>query len=224
MRSLSGENNTGGIKSDKGSINSDEVRLSSANRQERVVTQMRDTLLRGLKNRLLQHLARFGPGSKLRVYLHRARGVRIGKGVWIGYDVILDTSRPDLITIEDDVAISMRAMVIAHFKESKGVKIERGAFIGPGAIVLPNLIVGHGAVVKAGSVVSQSIPPGTIVQGNPAIPVAKCEIPLYQDISLREFAKGVKPLVSRVSKTNEPLVSRIPSTNGSSEANSYQKN
>lgn len=197
---------------------------SSANSQERVMTKMRDTLLRGLKNRLLQHIARFGPGSKIRVYLHRARGVRIGKGVWIGYDVILDTSRPDLITIEDDVAISMRAMVIAHFKESKGVKIERGAFIGPGAIVLPNLVVGQGSVVKAGSVVSQSIPPGTIVQGNPAVPVAKCEIPLYQDLSLREFAKGVKPLVTRKPSTKEPLVPHVPSSNGFSEANSYQKN
>src|SRR5271155_1723740 len=185
---------------------------------------MSESLLRGFKNRLLQHLARFGPGSKLRVYLHRARGVRIGKGVWIGYDVILDTSRPDLITIEDDCAISMRAMVIAHFKESKGVKIERGAFIGPGAIVLPNLVVGQGAVVKAGSVVSQSIPPGTIVQGNPAVPVARCEIPLWQDISLREFSKGVKPLVSRASSKNESPVSRVPSSNGFVETNSYQKN
>jgi acetyltransferase-like isoleucine patch superfamily enzyme len=165
---------------------------------------MQESAFRGLKNRLLQHLARFGPGgSRVRVFLHRARGVRIGKGVWIGYDVILDTSRPELITIEDDCAISIRATIIAHFKEFRGVKIERGAFIGPGAIVLPNLVVGEGAVVKAGSVVSQSIPPKTIVHGNPAVAVARCEFPLDQEISLKEFSKGVRPLSSRVSSPTE---------------------
>jgi acetyltransferase-like isoleucine patch superfamily enzyme len=74
----------------------------------------------------------------LRVALHRARGVRIGRGVWIGYDVILDTSRPHLITIEDGSSIGMRVTVIAHFRETQGVKIERDAFVGPGVIILPS--------------------------------------------------------------------------------------
>jgi carbonic anhydrase/acetyltransferase-like protein (isoleucine patch superfamily) len=94
----------------------------------------------------------------------------------------------------------MRAMIIAHFKESRGVKIERDAFVGPGVIILPNVRVGEGAVIKAGSVVSQSIPPRTIVEGNPAVPVARCEIPLLADISLREFSKGLRPLASSRSK------------------------
>ncbi|MGA7524568.1 MAG: acyltransferase [Acidobacteriaceae bacterium] len=154
-------------------------------------------LLRGMYGRILQILARTMPGAKsLRVFLHRARGVKIGKGVWIGYDVVLDTARPDLIVIEDGVAISMRALVIAHFKEQRGVRIEREAFIGPGAIVLPGVIVGRGAVVKAGSVVSQSVPPMTVVQGNPAIPVARCGIPFRQDVSMKLFSRHLQPLVA----------------------------
>jgi serine acetyltransferase len=154
-----------------------------------------EPLLSGTFNRIFQLAAKFAPGARsLRVMLHRARGVKIGKGVWIGYDVILDTARPDLITIEDGVAISMRAMIIAHFKEFRGVRIERDAFIGPGAIILPNVVVGRGAVVKAGSVVSQSIPPMTVVQGNPAVPVAKCGIPLRQDVSMKAFSRNLKPL------------------------------
>src|SRR6516164_2074827 len=97
---------------------------------------MTDTWWRGIKNRLFQHLARFGPGSMtLRVHLHRARGVRIGQGAWIGYDVILDTSSPSLITIGDRATISVRACVIAHFREVKGVEIGPDVFIGPGAII-----------------------------------------------------------------------------------------
>ena len=161
---------------------------------------VKENALQGLKNRVLQLLARIAPGSDLRVRLHRARGVKIGKGVWIGYDVILETSRPHLVTIEDGVSISMRATVIAHFKEFTGVRIEKEAFIGPGAIILPNVVVGKGAVIKAGSVVSQSVPPHTIVHGNPAVAVAKCDYSLSQEISLKEFSRGVRPLNARSTK------------------------
>ena len=158
---------------------------------------MRENIFRGVTNRLFQLLARILPGAKtLRVVLHRARGVLIGKNVWIGYDVVLDTSRPHLITIEDEASLGMRVTVIAHFRELHGVKIEREAFIGPGAILLPNVVIGRGAVVTAGSVVTRSVPPMTVVQGNPAEPVAKCGVPLKSDVTLKEFSRRLKPLVS----------------------------
>lgn len=156
-----------------------------------------DGVLRGLKNRILQHLARMMPGSGIRVLLHRARGVKIGQNVWIGYDVILETARPDLITIEDGVSLSMRATVIAHFKESTGVRIEQDVFIGPGAIILPGAVIGKGSVVTAGSVVSGSVPAMTLVQGNPAVAVARCGVPLRDDVSFLEFSGRLKPLPSR---------------------------
>lgn len=166
-------------------------------------TEPKEPLLRGFWNRLLQMLARFAPGAQtVRVFLHRARGVRIGKGVWIGYDVVFDTAAPGLIQIGDGVSISMRATVIAHFKELRGVRIEEEAFIGPGAIILPNIVIGMGSVIKAGSVVSQSVPPLTIVEGNPATVVGRCEIPLAQDVSLKEFARTVRALPASMRKSN----------------------
>lgn len=174
---------------------------------------MKERWLRGFANRLFQLLARILPGSEtLRVALHRARGVSIGKRVWIGYDVILETSRPYLITIEDGVSISMRVTVIAHFRESKGVKIEQDAFVGPGVIILPNVVIGRGAVVTAGSVVTRSVPPMTVVQGNPAVPVAKCGIPLGMNVTLKEFSRCLKPLASRA-----------PNPKGAPEMNAEQK-
>jgi acetyltransferase-like isoleucine patch superfamily enzyme len=137
------------------------------------------------------------PGAQtLRVALHRARGVHIGKDVWIGYDVILDTSYPYLITIEDRCSIGVRATILAHFKEPQGVKIEKDAFVGPGAIILPNVVIGHGAVVTAGSVVSSSVPPMTVVRGNPAVPVAKCGIPLGAEVTMKDFSTRLQPLSS----------------------------
>jgi acetyltransferase-like isoleucine patch superfamily enzyme len=157
---------------------------------------MKEGVFHGITNRLFQILARVGPGAEtLRVWLHRARGVQIGEGVWIGYDAILETSRPHLITIEDGVSIGMRVTVIAHFRETKGVKIERNAFIGPSSVILPNVTIGEGAVVTAGSVVSKSVPPMTVVQGNPAVPIARCGVPLTKDLTVRQFSLRLGRLI-----------------------------
>jgi acetyltransferase-like isoleucine patch superfamily enzyme len=175
--------------------NEDPQRLVATATAPEPRAEVKENLWRGIRNRLFQHLARILPGARsLRVALHRARGVHIGAGVWIGYDVILDTSRPHLITIEDRVSLSMRVTVIAHFRETQGVKIEQDAFVGPGAIILPNVTIGRGAVVTAGSVVTQSVPPMTLVQGNPAVPIAGCGVPLSSEITLKEFSRRLKPL------------------------------
>src|SRR5690242_2831890 len=61
--------------------------------------KMAEPFWRGAKQRVLQEIARSAPGATtLRPRLHRARGVTIGANVWIGYDVVLDTSSPELIT------------------------------------------------------------------------------------------------------------------------------
>ncbi|MBV8987563.1 MAG: LLM class flavin-dependent oxidoreductase, partial [Solirubrobacterales bacterium] len=149
---------------------------------------------RGARNRILQELAQVVPGAQTsRVRLHRARGVNIGENVWIGYGAVLETAHPELITIEDDASISIRVTIIAHFMETMGVKIERGAFLGPGVIVLPSVVIGHGAVVTAGSVVSQSIPPMTVAQGNPAVPIATVGTTLRpNEMTLEEFSRDLK--------------------------------
>jgi acetyltransferase-like isoleucine patch superfamily enzyme len=162
---------------------------------------MKENLLRGFVNRFCQHLARILPGARsLRVAMHRARGVQIGSDVWIGYDVVLDTSRPSMITLEDGCVLSMRVTVLAHFRESTGVKIERGAFVGAGALILPNVVIGHGSVVAAGSVVTRSVPPQTLVQGNPAIPVARCGISIGPETTMKEFSQQLRPITSHLSK------------------------
>jgi serine acetyltransferase len=162
----------------------------------RALLFMAERLLGGFKNRLLQILARSSPGATTwRVRLHRWRGVQIGQNVWIGYDAVIETSRPDLVIIRDRATLQIRATIIAHFREqSSGVVIEEDATIGPGAIVLPNVTIGRGAIVTAGSVVTKSVPPKTMVRGNPAEPIATVDIPLRHDVSLKEFAKGLRPI------------------------------
>jgi acetyltransferase-like isoleucine patch superfamily enzyme len=154
--------------------------------------------IRQAKARILQLLAFHAPGAKsLRVRLHRWRGVKIGRDVWIGYQVLLDTSHPHLISVGNNVIISIRAMLIAHFRGPEGITIEDDAFIGPGAIILPNVKIGRGAVVTAGSVVSTSVPPMTLVQGNPARPIATCGVTLGEKTSMGQFLNSLRPLKRR---------------------------
>src|ERR1035441_3614587 len=47
--------------------------------------------LSGIKNRILEKIARGAPGAQsFRPLLHRWRGVNMGKQVWIGYDSIIE--------------------------------------------------------------------------------------------------------------------------------------
>ena len=153
--------------------------------------------LRGLKNRVLQLLAHFMPGARsVRVWLHRRRGVKLGKNVWIGYDALLETSRPELISIGDNSIISIRATIVTHFRGAEGVSIAEDVFIGPGAIILPGVKIGAGAIVTAGSVVASSVPPMTVVQGNPAREIARSGVTLVGDATLQQFYRSLRPIKS----------------------------
>jgi acetyltransferase-like isoleucine patch superfamily enzyme len=161
---------------------------------------------RGAAIRLLGVLALWAPGARtLRVWLHRARGVRIGPGTFIGASAILDTHRPNLISIGRNVNVGIRSTTIAHFRGSTAaergdpahpfsVVLEDDVFIGPHAVILPGVRVGRGAVVAAGSVVTGSVPAMTVVQGNPARPVARCGIPLGVTTRPREFERRLRSL------------------------------
>ena len=91
----------------------------------------------GIKNRILEKIARGIPGAQsVRPYLHRWRGVKIGSSVWIGYDAIIETAKPHLVTIKDGATIGIRSIIIAHFRIAqfrgweRPVVIEEGAFLG----------------------------------------------------------------------------------------------
>jgi acetyltransferase-like isoleucine patch superfamily enzyme len=157
---------------------------------------MKVGLVQRLTNRILQFISMTFPGGQtFRVFLHRIRGVNIGNNVWISLNVMLETEYPSLITIGDNTFLGVGVVVIAHFKELRsGIHIGKECFIGPGVILLPDVQIGDGSVVTAGSVVTSSVPPMTVVQGNPAVPIAKCGVPLWPDTPMTEFSRRLKPV------------------------------
>lgn len=167
------------------------------------------TLLSAAWNRLLQLLALYAPGGdSLRVALHRLRGVRIGDGTSIGFDTLIEPAYPRRVEIGERVAIGIRVLILAHFAhqgvnrestdgtvdERVSVRIEDDVFIGPGSIIMPNVTLGSGSVVAAGSVVTRSVAPLTMVQGNPAKPIARCGIPLGLRTPVKEFYRRLVPI------------------------------
>jgi acetyltransferase-like isoleucine patch superfamily enzyme len=94
-------------------------------------------------------------------------------------------------------------VLIGHLRDSTAqarvldrhtVRLEDNVYLGPGVIVLPNVTIGHGAVVSAGSVVTRSVPPHTLVQGNPAKPVARCGVSLGGGVPYEHFLRQLTPL------------------------------
>jgi len=135
--------------------------------------------LRFLWNWFLERLALGFPVPSWRAALHRARGVRIGKNVYIGYDVIFDRVYPDLITIEDYAVIADRCIISSHSggatllrsvypREMKPVKIGRGAWLSPACIVIMGVEIGELSVIGTGAVVTRTIPPRSVAVGVPA--------------------------------------------------------
>lgn len=87
-------------------------------------------------------------------------GVQLWDGLRVGDDVFIG---PNVTFTNDKYPMS----------RNTGFKLvmtwlEAGASIGGGATLLPGVRVGAGAKVGAGAVVTQDVPPGATVMGNPA--------------------------------------------------------
>ncbi len=147
-------------------------------------------------NGFLARLAILSPGGySFRPFLHRLRGVKLGKRVWISQWVYLDEIYPEAITIGDNCTLGLRTSVFAHFhwgprRESDGFKpvvIEPNVFVGPHCVILPGTRIGEGAVIKAGSIITRNVPP-RVFWGEPSgQPIAKVQVPLTPDYSYEDL-------------------------------------
>lgn len=103
----------------------------------------------------------------------------IGARTWIGPQSYLDARN---LIIEEHVGWGPGARVLGSTHtgmpinvpiietdlEIKPVRIEAWADVGTGAVILPGVTVGRGSIVGAGAVVTEDVPPFTIVAGVPA--------------------------------------------------------
>jgi len=92
--------------------------------------------------------ARLSPGCSI------ASGAVIGAGVVIEQGVVVG---PNVVFVDPESAA-----------DGAAAQVRAGVRIGANAVVHAGVVLDAGAVVRPGAVVTRSVPPGAIVEGNPA--------------------------------------------------------
>lgn len=107
----------------------------------------------------------------------RGLGMHIGENVNLPASVWVDTSHCHLISIDDECGFGEGVCILAHDALANEyldatrvgrVVIHRSCHIGARAVILPGVEIGPRSIVGANAVVTRSVPPGTVVAGNPA--------------------------------------------------------
>jgi len=121
---------------------------------------------------------------KLRPWIIKIMGGAVGKNVFVGSKVWIDSGHANMLIIEDHVHIAGECTLLCHQRNLKdyavgddyaklGYKVEnvhlkKGCLIGQRTMVMPGVTVGEGAIVGAYSLVTKDIPAWTIATGRPA--------------------------------------------------------
>mgnify|MGYP002066325565 CR=1 FL=1 len=106
--------------------------------------------------------------------------MNIGKGVYIGHEVMFDRVFTDQIYIGDHTSVGDRTIITAHAnipsdtplkklypRKVMPTKIGKGVWIMPAVIIAPGVTVGDESVIATGSVVTKDITEPGIYAGNP---------------------------------------------------------
>ena len=117
----------------------------------------------------------------------RSLGCRIGERCTIfePRNTVIDTTRPWLIEIGNDVQITRGVIILTHgydwavikgitgeiLGSSGGVCIGNNVFIGMNSIILKGVHIGDNVIIGAGSVVTKDIEGNVVAAGNPCKPL-----------------------------------------------------
>jgi len=129
------------------------------------------------------------PIFEIKASLENRAYLKIGKNTRIGPNCTI--SAMSLVDIKDDVVLGPNVTIVDHYHDYNNIEIsisnqgicsngsiiiENDSWIGANAVLYSSksdLVIGKHSVIAANSFVRESIPPYTIVSGNPAKPIKK---------------------------------------------------
>lgn len=112
---------------------------------------------------VLARIAQLIDYSPIKVGLYRLMGIKIGKGVFIAPDVILDPHFPTLIEIHDYAILGWGAKLFTHYFSGKTYRAGRiiigeGAVIGAFSLIRGGVTIGKNAHISVDSLVYKDVP------------------------------------------------------------------
>lgn len=187
-----------------------------------------------------------GPGTRVWAFAHVLPNARIGgecnicDHVFIENDVVIGDRVTikcgvqvwDGVEIEDDVFIGPNVTFTndifprsKQYPEDFGrTRIQAGASLGANSTILPGITIGRNAMIGAGAVVTRSVPPNSIVVGNPA------RITGYVDAATHQVAApdshgakapGVKP--TAIEGVTLQTLRAVPDMRGSLSVGEFER-
>jgi len=145
-------------------------------------SERRNSLLNwyGVKNPLIVALnfvliypARYMPSLRVKNFLYRLTGMKVGNDVAVGLGAVFDIFFPELIEIGDNCIIGYGVTVLAHeflheVWRTGRIKIGRNVLIGANSTILAGVSIGDNSKVSACSLVNDDIPANSFYAGVPA--------------------------------------------------------
>ena len=83
------------------------------------------SIIKGIWIRFWSIVAQFTFPAQVTTAIHRLRGVHVGKGSKISRTVIIDDSRPDLITIGRNVWVTAGCQLLCHQRDLAFYEIDK---------------------------------------------------------------------------------------------------
>lgn len=131
----------------------------------------------------------------------RSAGVILGRNNFI--DSIFWSSEPYLITIGSYCQITAGVKLLTHgggqilrnkypdFDSFGKIVIGDYVYLGTNVLVMPGVTIGNNVLCAAGSVITKSIPPNSVVGGNPARYICSLEDYENRNLQYNTHSKGL---------------------------------
>lgn len=156
----------------------------------------------------------------------RLKGVSIGDGVYFRYPehTKIDTSRPTLVTIGNNVDINDYFTIMIHdfgtfvfrnlyhdFVPSSGkVTIGNNIYFGRNVTVLKGVTIGDNCIIGLGSIVTKDIPPNSVACGIPARVICSID-DYYKKRKIESVEESIDYGVSLLKTRNrKPTITDFP--------------